>query len=63
MKGPPLRALVAVVLAGVAAFTAVRAKERRRALTAGPLADPPDHGFDEGNMSDVATGEGMPEAG
>ena len=64
MKGPPLRALVAVVLAGAAAFVAVRAKERRRALTAGPLAaDPPDSVFAEGNMGDVATSEGMPEGG
>jgi hypothetical protein len=64
MKGPPLRALVAVVLAGVAAFAAVRAKERRRALTAGPLSsDPPDNAFAESNMGEVATGEGMPEVG
>jgi len=61
MTRPPLRALFAVALAGAAAFAAVRAKERRRALNAGPPG--PDAAFAERNMGDVATGEGMPEAG
>ena len=63
MKGP-LRALMTLVLAGAVALLAMKAKERRRALVAGPLAsDPPDSAFDERNMGDTATAEGMPEAG
>ena len=35
MKGMSLRAVVALVLAGSAAFVAIRARERRRALGPG----------------------------
>jgi hypothetical protein len=64
MKGKTLRALVALALAGAAALFAVKTRERRRALAAGPLApDPPDDPFAERNMGDVATGEGMPDGG
>jgi hypothetical protein len=41
MKGMSLRAVVALVLAGSAAFVAIRARERRRALGPGsPEEDP-----------------------
>jgi len=64
MKGTSLRALVAIALAGAAALFAVKAREKRRALTSGPLAaDSPEDAFAERNMGDVATGEGMPESG
>ena len=63
MKGP-LRALIAIALAGVAAAFTIKARERRRALDAGPPApDPPVQAFDDRDMGAVATGEGMPEAG
>jgi len=64
MKGTPLRALIAVVAAGAATLLAVRARDRRRALTAGVgSAEPSAAPFAEANLGDVATGEGMPEAG
>jgi hypothetical protein len=62
------RALVALALAAAAALFAVKARDRRRALGAGPVAaepipsDPPEEMFAERNMGDVATGEGMPES-
>lgn len=64
MKGTPLKALAALLLAGAAALFAVKARDRRRALTVGSMgSDPPDETLDEGNMGDLATGEGMPEVG
>jgi hypothetical protein len=68
MKVLTLRALVALALAGAAALLAVKARDRRRALGAGPITsepvavDVPDEMFAERNMGDVATGEGMPES-
>ncbi len=62
MKMLSLRALAAVVLAGAAALLAVKARERRRALTAGPFAaDPSEDVRAESHAGEVATGEGMPE--
>jgi hypothetical protein len=65
MKVLTLRALVAVAVAAAAAMFAIKATERRRALSAGPVVteDPPEDVFAESVMGDVATGEGMPEAG
>jgi hypothetical protein len=65
MKVLTLRALVAVALAAAAAMFAIKATERRRTLSAGPdvAEDPPEEAFAESVMGDVATGEGMPEAG
>jgi hypothetical protein len=69
MKRTSLRALVALAIAGAAALAAVKARERRRELSAGPLvtdpliSDPPEEVFAERNMADVATGEGMPDIG
>ena len=64
MKGPLLRTLAGLALAGAAALFAVKTRERRRALAAGPLApDPSPDAFAERNMGDVATSEGMPDTG
>jgi hypothetical protein len=41
MKGMSLRAVVALLLAGSAAFVAVRARERRRALGPGTMENVP----------------------
>jgi len=41
MKGMSLRAVVALVLAGSAAFLAIRARERRRALGPGSPGEDP----------------------
>jgi hypothetical protein len=60
MKGMSLRAVIALVLAGGAAFAAVRARDRRRALAPGPLGDVPDGSFTSEYAGSTASGEGMP---
>ncbi|HLJ19322.1 MAG TPA: hypothetical protein VKU84_03950 [Stellaceae bacterium] len=62
MKGP-LQALVAVMLAGAAAFVALRVRERRRALNAGPPEPERDSVLGEPQGAEVGSTGGMPEAG